>query len=223
LDLPLNGSGVSLVGISNSLDLYTTLSEYYDKYPKHRIKGICFKPYTSEQFKEIIIRKIVAEFGSEELVDKLISKDALHFLAMKFSSLSGDARNVFNIVKTLLLLHAEQSNENPISIKEMTEAVNEKCKSKTSRVLKSLARDHKMIAAALYLKMKSENKDTYNYNEVYRNLGHMEIKIGLERTSFSNFCESISILEFYGILKTIPNKKDTHSSKVILKLAYRYQ
>jgi hypothetical protein len=40
-------------------------------------------------------------------------------------------------------------------------------------------------------------------------------QLGLAKSTFSEFCENVKMLEFYGILKAMANPKNIHASKVV--------
>ncbi len=122
------------------------------------------------------------------------------------------------MIKTALVQHVATGKEAPIGMTEVADIINSKYKSKLATILHGLPREHQMIAAAIYIKLKAEGKEFYKYDEIYANTVLLTEKLGLTKASFSEFCESVKVLEFYGLLKALANARNVYVSKVILRM-----
>ncbi len=130
------------------------------------------------------------------------------------ASVSGDVRGAFDLLRTTLQRHVADGNGAPIGMAELAKAIDAKYGSKVASVLRGLPREHQMVIAAIYMKLKTDGKEYYKYDEVYGKVSALTGRLGLERTAFSEFCESVKILEFYGLLKAQESGRSVYASKV---------
>ena len=102
----LAGSKLALVGIGNSLDLTERVLPRLQVSAAYMPTLLHFPPYTKQQIKEIITRRITAvEPGTE-----LITPRALLFLAAKIAQQSGDIRRALDVSRQAFEL-VEKKNE----------------------------------------------------------------------------------------------------------------
>ncbi len=214
LDIPLYAPKTTLIGIANSLGFYSKISQYYSKFPGHKTEELIFETYSSAQIEKILQEKLKAHFCNQKILEAIVKKEAIHHIGGKVASLSGDIRSAFDVLKTALQDHVAKSVEAPITLKEVVDIINVKYKSKLATILHGLPREHQMIVAAIYLKVKNEGKEFYKYDEVYSKTVSLTTQLGLARAAFNEFCESVKMLEFYGVLKAMSNAKNIYASKV---------
>jgi origin recognition complex subunit 1 len=64
---------------------------------------INFQPYTTVQLEKIVQARLASAKDGINEVQDVVAPDAIKFAAMKVSSISGDARRVLDICRSILL------------------------------------------------------------------------------------------------------------------------
>jgi len=200
-----------LIGIANSTILYSSIIEDHDSY---RINQITFEPYAVDEIQSIMQKKLEMCLGEEEKWDTVIAPSALRNIAQSVASNSGDMRIAFDVIKMAVMEHITKHITTPISLLEVSTIIKTKYKSKLGKILQTIPTSQKMMCAAVYAKISVDRREVFSYKEIYDKVVQLLRQSGLDRISFSDFCEGLEMLEFYGILKGEQKPKIGFHSKV---------
>lgn len=189
----LNSSQLIAVGISNDLyfkdmldpRVHSSLSE----------EEIVFKPYTSEQIKDILLQRIKFAFIPNSLPDA-----TLNFCAALAASEHGDARRALDLLRVAGEV-AERNNVTVVSEGHVREA---QCKiehDRVAEVLNSLPLQSKIILYVLYIK-EFESKHSVTTGDLYITYQKLCEKLAVNVLTQRRISGLLNELNMLGIIQT---------------------
>ena len=141
----LAGSKLALVGIGNSLDLTERVLPRLQVSATYTPTLLHFPPYTKQQIKEILTRRITAVEPDTEL----ITPRALLFLAAKIAQQSGDIRRALDVSRQAFEL--VEKNSEVVDIVHILKALNAGSHTMMNRSVEGLPLLQKITLACLHL------------------------------------------------------------------------
>lgn len=181
------------------------------------IKTIIFKPYTHFEMKEIL-QKLLESAGMKNLIDD----QALGYIAMKSSNLSGDIRKGIGHLKNIFLNYFNKNiiNKESLDNKKINlHFVINYFKPKDTlfeEVLKKMTTDQKIAVLAIYkvLEKNPDSKDITEHEVLKQYKLIKQIKFHTFDTYIGDFQETIKLIQDFGILEYKRSGKNVLSYKL---------
>jgi Cdc6-like AAA superfamily ATPase len=108
-------TNTTIIGIANSVDLLSKVSQYSNKEGELVEKKCIFGPYPEKDIMKIINKKLEPYTKEITWTKNIITPDALKFAAMKVAKISGDIRVAFDLIKSsmvqIILRYREEVNK----------------------------------------------------------------------------------------------------------------
>lgn len=209
----LRGSGVVVVGAANALDLPQRALRRLEG-PRRALapRTLHFAPYTKEQIIHIFTSALATEDNT-----RLFSTAALHMLAAKIASVSGDMRRALHIGRRVIeLAKRNKFSENKcvdslmqdatvtVELKEVLQVLNKVyggCKKIETEMEEGFPLQQKLILCSLMLMLtKGKNKDIAmgKLYDVYKRVALARNIVPLEMSEMASAC---ALLEASGAVR----------------------
>lgn len=118
-------TNTTIIGIANSVDLLSKVSQYSNKEGELVEKKWIFGPYSERDITKIINKKIIRFNLKNKCETDYIDKKALEFASKKVAKISGDIRVAFDLIKSAMILVVLKYREEAVRKKKELEGSSE--------------------------------------------------------------------------------------------------
>lgn len=118
-------TNTTIIGIANSVDLLSKVSQYNTKEGELVEEKCCFTPYSERDIVRIVNKKITVFNQKFNWEADYIDKNALEYAAKKVAKISGDIRVIFDLIKSAFVQLVLKYREEAIKKKKEMEGNSE--------------------------------------------------------------------------------------------------
>ncbi|MEM0021437.1 MAG: orc1/cdc6 family replication initiation protein [Fervidicoccaceae archaeon] len=204
----LNGSSVSIIGITNDLNLV----EMLDPRVKSSLgeEEIVFPPYDALQ-----LRSILEERAKIAFYENVLEDDVIPLCAAYAAREHGDARKALDLLRMAGEM-AERRGKNKVSREDVEAARGELEKDKVYEVVSSLPLHAKLILASI-LDLTASN-DSATTGEIFIEYSKKTSSLGLETVTQRRVTDIISELDMMGLVSARVVSRGRYGKTKIVKI-----
>ncbi len=205
----LNGSKVSLVGITNN----TTFLDSLDPRVKSSLgeEEIVFAPYDAVQLKDILEQRASLAFNPG-----VLDEDVIPLCAALAAREHGDARRALDLLRVAGEI-AERRGDDRVTREHVLQARIEIEKDRVAEVLRTLPLHGKLVLAAI-LETTGRGRFHATTGEVYDAYRSLVRKLGIEEVTFRRVSGIIAELDMLGIIRAKTISRGRHGKTRIIIL-----